>query len=108
MYVQEAFIMGNTRVNFRLPENLIQKTDVAAEITHKNRTEILKEALQKYLEDVEDDEKFKEAVVELYLDDRISFDVLKEFIGRQDAEAVKASKTLLDQGDELAQELADL
>jgi len=108
MYVQEAFIMGNTRVNFRLPENLIQKTDVAAEITHKNRTEILKEALQEYLKDVEDDEKFKEAVVELYLDDQISFDVLKEFVGRQDAEAVKASKILLDQGDELAQELADL
>ncbi len=108
MYVQEAFIMGNTRVNFRLPKNLIQKTDVAAEVTHKNRTEILKEALQEYLEDIEDDEKFKEAVVELYLDNQISFDVLKEFIGRQDAEAFKASKTLLDQGDELAQELADL
>ncbi|MFB1065844.1 ribbon-helix-helix protein, CopG family [Natrinema sp. H-ect4] len=100
--------MGNTRVNFRLPENLIQKTDVAAEITHKNRTEILKEALQEYLEDVEDNEKFKEAVIELYLDDQISFEVLKEFIGRQDAEAVKTSKTLLDQGEEVAQELADL
>ena len=100
--------MGTTRVNFRLPEDLIQKTDVAAEITHKNRTEILKEALQEYLEEVEHDEKFKEAIVELYLDDRIDFDVLKEFIGRQDAEAVRASKTLLDRGDELAQELADL
>ena len=100
--------MGTTRVNFRLPEDLIQKTDVAAEITHKNRTEILKEALQEYLNDVEDDGKFKEAVVELYLNDQIEFNVLKEFIGRQDAEAVKASKTLLDQGDELADELADL
>lgn len=100
--------MGTTRVNFRLPEDLIEKTDVAAEITHKNRTEILKEALREYLKDVEDDEKFKEAVVELYLDNRIEFAVLKEFIGRQDAEAVKASKALLDQGDELADELADL
>jgi len=100
--------MGTTRVNFRLPENLIEKADVAAEITHKNRTDILKEALQEYLEEVEDSEKFKEAVIELYLDDQISFEVLKEFIGRQDAEAVKASKTILDQGDELAQELADL
>ena len=100
--------MGTTRVNFRLPEDLIQKTDVAAEIAHKNRTEILKEALQAYLQDVEDDEDFKEAVVELYLDDQITIDVLTKFIGRQDAEAVKASKILLDRGDELAQELADL
>lgn len=101
-------IMGTTRVNFRLPENLIEKADVAAEITHKNRTDILKEALQEYLEEVEDNEKFKEAVIELYLNDQISFEVLKEFIGIQDAEAVKASKTILDQGDKLAQELADL
>jgi len=86
----------------------VEKADIAAEVTHKDRTEIIVEALQEYLEEVEDDEKFKEAVVELYLDDQIGFDVLKEFIGRQDAESVQASKTLLDQGDELADELADL
>lgn len=100
--------MGTSKVNFRLPNSLIEKADVAAEITHKNRTEIIKEALQEYLEEVEDDEKFKEAVVELYLDDRISFEALKEFIGRQDAESVRASKTLLDQGDGLASDLAEL
>lgn len=100
--------MGTTRVNFRLPDNLVEKADVAAKVTHKNRTEIIVEALQEYLGEVEDDEKFKEAVVELYLDGQIGFEVLKEFIGRQDAESVRASKTLLDQGDDLADELADL
>lgn len=100
--------MGTTRVNFRLPEDLIQKADVAAEVSKKNRTEILKEALQEYLTDIEDDEAFKEAVVELYLDDQISFDVLKEFIGRQDAESIRTSKQLLDQGEALADGLADL
>lgn len=107
MYVQVA-TMGTTRVNFRLPDNLLEKADVAAEVTHKNRTQIITEALQEYLDEVEDDEKFKEAVVELYLDDQISFEVLTEFIGRQDAESVRASKTLLDQGDDLADELAEL
>lgn len=100
--------MGTTKVNFRLPEDLLEKADVAAEITHKNRTDIITEALQEYLDEVEDDEEFKEAVVDLYLDDRIGFAVLKEFLGRQDAEAVRASKTLLDQGDELADEMAEL
>lgn len=111
MYVQQGgstIQMGSTRVNFRLPEELVEKADVAAEVTHKNRTEIVKEALQEYLEQVEDDEKFKEAVVELYLDQQIGFDTLKEFIGRQDAEAVKASKTILDQGEDLADDLAEL
>lgn len=100
--------MSNTRVNFRLPEELIEKADVAAKISHKNRTEIIKQALQEYLQTVEDQEEFKEAVVELYLDDEIGFNTLKQFIGRQDAESVKASKTLLEQGDDLADELAQL
>lgn len=100
--------MGSTKVNFRLPDDLIEKADVAAEVSHKNRTEVVKEALQGYLEEIEDDETFKEAVIELYLEDEISFDTLKEFIGRQDAESVKASKTILDQGENLADELAEL
>ncbi len=100
--------MGSTRVNFRLPEDLIQKADVAAEVSRKTRTDIIKEALQEYLDDIEDDGKFKEAVVELYLEDQIGFNVLKEFIGRQDAESVRASKTILDRGDALADELAEL
>jgi predicted DNA-binding protein len=100
--------MGTTRVNFRLPDDLLEKADVAAEITHKNRTDIITEALQEYLDEVEDDAEFKEAVVDLYLDDRIGFEVLKEFLGRQDAEAVRASKSVLDQGEELADEMAEL
>jgi metal-responsive CopG/Arc/MetJ family transcriptional regulator len=100
--------MGTTRVNFRLPEDLLEKADVAAEITHKNRTDIITEALQEYLDEVEDDAEFKEAVVDLYLGDQIGFEVLKEFVGRQDAEAVRASKSVLDQGDELADEMAEL
>lgn len=102
------FGMGTTRVNFRLPEDLLEKADVAAEITHKNRTELIVEALQQYLREVEDEEAFKEAVVELFLDEQIGFDTLRQFVGRQDAESVRASKTLLDQGDDLADKLAEL
>lgn len=100
--------MGTTRVNFRLPDDLVQKADVAAEVTHKDRTEIVTEALQVYLEDVEDDEPFREAVVERYLDDQIEFEVLKEFVGQRDAEAVRTSRDLLDRGEEIADELARL
>jgi predicted DNA-binding protein len=96
------------KVNFRLPDELIKKADVAAKISHKNRTDIIKEALQSYLQEVEDQDEFREAVVELYLDGEIDFDTLKELIGRQDAESVRASKAILEQGDELAEELADL
>lgn len=100
--------MGTTRVNFRIPEELIEKADIAAKITHKNRTEIVTEALQAYLDDIEDEDAFKEDVIDLYLADEIEFDVLTEFLGRQDAEAVRSSKAILDQGEDLADEMADL
>ena len=100
--------MSTKRVNFRLPEELIAQADVAAEVTHKNRTEILIEALRQYLEEKESDETFREAVVELYLDDQIEFEKLAEVIGRQDAESVRASKHVLDQGEDLATKLAEL
>jgi len=100
--------MSTSKVNFRLPEELIEKADVAAQITHKNRTEIIIEALREYLEEIEDTDAFKEDIVELYLDGQIGFETLREFIGRQDAESVRASKTLLDQGEELADSLAEL
>ena len=100
--------MGTTRVNFRLPDDLLEKADVAAQITHKNRTDIVTEALQTYLDEVEDDDEFRRAVIDLYLDDRLEFEVLTEFLGRQDAESVRASRALLDQGEELADEMAEL
>lgn len=100
--------MSTKRVNFRLPEELVRQADIAAEVTHKNRTEVLVEALRQYLTEMEDDERFREAVVELYLDGTVEFDTLAETVGRQDAEAVRASKELLDDGEALADELADL
>ena len=96
------------KVNFRLPEELIDKADVAAKVSQKNRTEIVKDALRKYLQEVENREAFEEAVVELYLEEQIDFDTLKQFVGRQDAESIRASKALLDQGEDLSDELARL
>lgn len=98
--------MGTTRVNFRIPDELLEKADVAATITHKNRTEIVTEALREYLDGVEDEDAFREELVELYLDDEIGYDVLKTFVGRQDAESVRASKAVLDRGDDIASDLA--
>lgn len=100
--------MGTKRVNFRLPEELITQADIAAEVTHKNRTEVVVEALRQYLEEIESEESFREAVAELYLDGQIEFEKLADVIGRQDAEAVRASKNVLDRGGEIADELADL
>jgi len=95
------------RVNFRLPQELIDMADVTAKVEHKNRTEIVKEALDEHLHEITDEE-FKQKVIELYLDSEIEYEMLKKFLGREDAEAVKASKDILERGDELAEELSEL
>ncbi len=61
-----------------------------------------------YIQDAEDQEGFKGDVIERYLDDEIDFETLRAVIGRQDAASVRASKALLDDGEELADELASL
>ena len=100
--------MGTTKVNFRLPNELVERVDVATEVSHKNRAEIVRDALQQHLQELEDNESFQEVAVELYLGDEIGFETLRQFIGRQDAEAVQASKNTLKQGDDLADDLAEL
>ena len=100
--------MSTSKVNFRLPEELIKKAVVPWSIFPTNRPQDAIDSLREYLEAIEDTDAFKEDIVELYLDGQIGFETLREFIGRQDAESVRASKTLLDQGDELADSLAEL
>jgi metal-responsive CopG/Arc/MetJ family transcriptional regulator len=100
--------MSTKRVNIRLPEDLLSHADLVAEVTHKNRTEVIIEALRAYLAEKESEEHFREAVVELYLGGELEFETLVDIIGRQDAEAVRASKAVLDRGEELSDKLADL
>lgn len=107
MYVQVGPV-GTTRVNFRIPDELIEKADIAATITHKNRTELVTEAFREYLNEIEDEAAFREDLVDMYLDDEIEYDVLAAFLGRQDAEAVRASKSILEHGEELSDDLAGL
>lgn len=95
-------------VDIQLSDHLIEKIEVAAKALSKSRTEIVETALRQYLQELEGDEEFKEAAIELYLHDEIGFDLLKQIIGQQDAESARAAKNLLEQGDDLGDGLADI
>lgn len=82
------------------------RADIAPGVTHKNRMEISIEALRQYLERGSN-ENFWEAVVELYLENYVQFEKLVKVIGRQNAEAIRASKHVFDRGEELADKRAD-
>ena len=99
--------MSTKEINVHLPEDLITHLDVATEVTHENRTEILIEALREHLDDIESDESFQEAIIELYLAGDIAFEPLVGIIGSQEAKEVQSSKRLLDRDDTLADKLAE-
>ena len=98
--------MARTRVNFRLPEGLVERTDLVATVEGTNRTEVLVEALRAHLDARESTDAFREDLVERYLDGEVEFAALREALGRRDAEAVRASRELLDGGGELSEMLA--
>ena len=98
--------MTTKRISTRFPEDLLDEMDVAAAVEHMDRTELMKRAVTDYLDKLGEDPNFKEKVVDLYLRDRIPYEKLGLLIGTEDAQAVRASKDLIDQGEALARKLA--
>ena len=82
---------GLTRIDLRLPAELVEKTDILAKLEYKNRTDVIKSALSEYLRRVETTMQLREKAVESYLDDKLSYNELAVIIGRQNAESVKVS-----------------
>ena len=95
-------------VDIQLSDHLIKKIEVAAKALSTNRTEIIEKALQQHLQELEGDEEFKEAAIELYLHDEIGFEILKQIIGQQDAESAREAKALLERGEDLGDGLAEI
>ncbi|MDQ2055659.1 CopG family transcriptional regulator [Halobellus sp. H-GB7] len=92
--------MSKMKVSVRIPKDLIQRANIAAKVTQKSRGEIVTEALRDHLAELEDEEAFKKDVFDRYLDGQISLGTLNRFLDSGDAESVRISKTLLDQGQE--------
>ena len=90
--------MSKMKVSLRIPKDLVERTNVAAKITQKSRGAVVTEALRNHLAELEDEEAFKKDVFGLYLDGQISLGTLDQFLDSDDAESVRLSKTLFDQG----------
>jgi len=94
------------KISARLPEELLEEVDALAELEASDRTTIMKQALREYLDRERTDTKLKELAVRRFLEGRINYRVLCHLLGPEEAEAVRTSKRLLDQGAKLAHKLA--
>jgi metal-responsive CopG/Arc/MetJ family transcriptional regulator len=98
-------MIGLMRIDLRLPDELVEKTDILAKLEYKNRTDIIKSALTEYLRKVAATQ-LREKAVESYLDNKLTYNELAVVIGRQNAESVKVSKRLLERSDRIAEDIA--
>lgn len=94
------------KISARLPEELLEEIDALAELEASDRTTIMKQALREYLDRERADTKVREQVVRRFLEGRIGYRTLRQLLGPEEAEAVRVSKRLMDQGAKLARKLA--
>ncbi|MFB6200799.1 MAG: hypothetical protein ABEI98_02195 [Halorhabdus sp.] len=67
------------------PEDLVERADALAEIMGTDRTDVINEALQEFLDERTDDEGFQQRVAEAYYDGRIDRDLVEALVGTERA-----------------------
>lgn len=94
------------RVQFRAPSRLIDRADSLADVFGSDRTDVLIDALRRFLRDAAHDDEIKQEIAGAYYDDEITFEQLKLLVGKEEAANFRVLKRQLD--DDLTEELADL
>ena len=84
------------RVHFHSPEHLIKRVDAIATIFHKDRTDILNEALREYVDETANDDSFQGIVANEYYEDRLDFETVKHLVGTDAAQRFRLLKRDLD------------
>lgn len=94
------------QISVRFPEEFLEEIDTIAKIEYTDRTALMKKALRKYIAMELEKGGLREVVVRRYLEGKINYRNLEVLLGKGDAQAVKASKRVMDKGEELAKKLA--
>lgn len=97
------------RVQFRAPEDLIERADALAAVLDTSRTDVLTDALREYLRDAAHDDRIKQEIADAYYEGDLSEDELVALVGHQEAANFRVLKRQLDEEfiDEVADDLAD-
>ncbi|WP_256393015.1 hypothetical protein [Natronoarchaeum rubrum] len=84
------------RVHFQSPEYLVDRLDAIADLFDKDRTDLLVEAIRKYIEDTADSETFQELVATKYYEDQLEFETVKQLVGAETAQRLRLLKADLE------------
>lgn len=97
------------RVQFRAPQGLVERADVLATVLETDRTDVIISALQAHLREAAHDDELKQEIADVYYDDGISFEQLKNLVGHEEAANIRVLKTQLSEEflDEATEEFAN-
>jgi len=84
--------METTQFCLRMEPELIRKVDEEAEKAYKTRTELIKEALLRLLEERNEKERLKKLAAELWLKGEISESKLKKILTEEEIKDIKFGK----------------
>lgn len=76
------------RVDFNAPASLVARADSVSDLLGVSRTRLLVEALETRLDEVTDDETFRERVRAAYYEERIDRETLVSLLGHEEAARV--------------------
>lgn len=94
------------QISVRFPEKFLEEIDTVAKIEYMDRTSLMKKALRRYISMELEEGGLKQIVVRRYLEGKINYRNLEILLGKGDAQAVEASKRIMDKSEELAKKLA--
>jgi predicted transcriptional regulator len=80
------------RVHFLSPAELVERADALADVMGTDRTDLINEALQEFIEDAVEDEQFRQAVAEDYYAGRLDFDTVEALVGAERARTFQLLK----------------
>lgn len=98
--------MDKKKISARFPEDLLEEIDTVAKLEYKDRTALMKEALKEYIDRGLEEGRLKEEATRRYLRGDLTYHQLEKLLGVEDAQAIKASRQLLEEGERLAKKLA--
>lgn len=97
------------RVQFRAPQQLVDRADALATVLDTDRTDLLVSALRDYLREAAHDDELVQEIAGSYYDDEITFDELTALVGHEEAANFRVLKQQLDEAflEAAADDLAD-
>lgn len=84
------------RVHFQSPGYLVERLDAIADLYGTDRTDLLVEAINEYVDETAESERFQRRVAAEYYDDRLDFETVKRLVGPETAQRLRLLKADLD------------